>query len=579
MRGYKNILKLLESNQLPLLLFLSSFFILITFFTTRVFISDEGILVNQFYNLIHGSLSLQAIKIQAVGPHVLIDNHLYGKFSYSLVILSLPFYYMLRAVDNIYSAHLFIVQLWALSGGIVVYLLSKDRVKYPELVGAFSYFVLAAVNMSLFRPLYFPKWGELLAIEFTSILVSSLLIVFVYLLFRDVFSARTATFASLFVIFATPVSFYAVTLKLHSLSLLLTVMAFFFFYKYMGKKEDRYMYAAYAAGGLCVWTRVVDGIVLLASLLVMDIIVLRRGVKYAGTVFIIIIASLMPFFAINYLTLGSPFSVMELTPMLQEPVSVDTAPYHIGFTLETDGTAIEKFQERLGYDWTPEIKDDWLNVLLDITFLKVGNTFGMFPVSPFLIAALAFAMEGMRRKIRLNAMDIFLILYSVLLIAAHRSYFLTIIYNTPGILEYRYLLAMYIILLYFAVRVDAVRELIETRSKTIAVLYCIILTAGIAVFIKEYPLPFMSIYYYAALATAALLIVSLLSSLIVRKSSVAALTDNLIIFTAALSLALASFFLLFYYWDIDMTYVSPSQNIKIIPVVENLVRWMYLNVM
>jgi len=164
---------IIASNQALLLVFFSSLFILITFAGTRLFFSDEGVILNQFYNLMGGSLPLKFAKINVTnGVFITVGDSLYGKFSYSLLILSLPVYYILKSIDSIYGAHLFLLQVWALSGGFIVYLIAKNR-KYAATSGIVSYFVLIAVNLYSFKPIYFPKWGEILSIEFTNIIITS----------------------------------------------------------------------------------------------------------------------------------------------------------------------------------------------------------------------------------------------------------------------------------------------------------------------------------------------------------------------------------------------------------------------
>lgn len=572
---YKNIIKFLETNQTPVIIFLTSLFIFITFSTTRLFLSDEAILLNQFYNFVHGSLFFQAIKIKAtIGPHLLIDNHLYGKFSYSLIILSFPLYFILKQINVFYSAHLFIVQLWALCFGITLYLIAKSRGKgYAGTIGVLSYFALIAVNSYYFVPLGFPKWGELLSIELANIIISSFLTVLVYFLFRDIFNNRTAIFASFFVILATPVPFYAVSLKLHSLSLLLTVLAFYFLYKYISLKEDRFVYYAYSMAGLCIWTRILDGAVLLASLLIMDIIVLKRGMRHAASIFAVILISLAPLLTFNYLILGNPVSIIELTPSGGAPIKIPVAPNVIDYIQERNNTNYSSLKEKLGYIARPQVKNDPVNILLDTTILKAGNTFGIFLVSPFLILSIAFAFEWIKRRIRLTAMDTFFMLYTVLLFLAYIDYFLTIVTHTPTVLEYRYLLIMYIILLYFTLRAGRVREMVETELKTISLVYAIILITGIIYLVKGFPMPLVSIYFYAALVTSiSLLIMLLINARTEHKSAGGGITGKLVVFTAALSLALASIFLMFYYLALAATYIPPD-NYNIIPIMEQFMKW------
>ena len=48
----------------------------------------------------------------------------------------------------------------------------------------------------------------------------------------------------------------------------------------------------------------------------------------------------------------------------------------------------------LGFIWNPGIKTAFLDITSDITIRKLGNTFGLFLISPFLIIALAFVIDG-----------------------------------------------------------------------------------------------------------------------------------------------------------------------------------------
>jgi hypothetical protein len=51
--------------------------------------------------------------------------------------------------------------------------------------------------------------------------------------------------------------------------------------------------------------------------------------------------------------------------------------------------------------------------------------------------------------------------------------------------------------------------------------------------------------------------------------------DKIILFFMALSLAQASILLIFYYWVVTITYISPSQNYAIMPILDNILKWMY----
>jgi 4-amino-4-deoxy-L-arabinose transferase-like glycosyltransferase len=540
--------------------------------------SDEGVIVNQFYNFVHGSLELKIAKVNVErGIYITVENHLYGRFSYSLLILSLPVYFLLQNIDLFYGAHLFLLQLWALIGGICVYLALKTwKIKNAAITGLVSYLILMMINLRYFNSIYFPKWGEIISIELTNILITSFIVLMVFFLFRKMFGNKTAIFASLFVIFATPISFYALTLKHHSLAVLLTFLAFYFFYKYQEKKDNKFIYAAYILAGLCVWTRTLDGAALMISLLIIDILFLRRNIKHIALISIIILVSLIPFFTFNQLILGNPFSIMELHPLSDTPMKMGIEKNMIVFSESPFKARQIELLDKLGFRWNPEIRTGLLYVLWDISIMKLGNTFGILLISPFLITAFAFVIDRIKWKTGLNATDKLLGLYAIIFVLLHKNYILSIITDTPIVLEYRYLLIMYIILLYFALRINKVRGLIESNFNKIALLYAAAVIIILLYFIRGFPSPFMNIYYSLALITSCILLISLSMSLLIKnKKPLTDLLDKMTLFLIALSLAQASILLIFYYWVVTITYISPSQNYTIVPILENILKWMY----
>ena len=575
---HKKIVKLIESNRIPIILFFISLFIFLSFAGTRMLFSDEGVIVSQFYNFIHGSLDLQTAKVNVEsGIYITVENHLYGKFSYSLLILSLPVYFVLRNIDYLYGAHLFLLQIWALSGGISVYLLAKTwKIKNAASGGFVSYIILILINLRSFNPVYFPKWGEIISIEFTNILISSFLVLMVYFLFRNLFNNKIAIFASLFVIFATPISFYSITLKHHSLALLLTVLAFYFFYKYQERKENKFIYSAYLLAGLCIWTRIAEGAALLLSLLIMDILFFRRSIKHIALILLIILISLIPFFTFNQLILGSPFSIIEAHPLSDTPMKMQVEKNMIRLNESAFKDRQIELLNNLGFIWNPEIRTGFLDIMSDITIRKLGNTFGLLLISPFLITAFAFVIDRIKKKIRLNVIDKLLGLYAIIFVLVHKNYILLIITDTPIVLEYRYLLIMYIVLLYFALRIDKIRDLIENNFKKTVQLYAAAVIILILYFISIFPPPFMNIYYSLALITSIILLISVSMSLLIENNKpLTDLLDKITLFLIALSLAQASIILIFYYWVVTITYISPSQNNTILPILESILKWMY----
>ncbi len=586
----RSITLFLETNKFPLLVFFSSLFIFLSFAGTRLFFSDEGVILDQFYNFVHGSLALKAAKINtATGGFILVGDKLYGIFSYSLIVLSVPVYYLLSIIDKLYGAHLFLLQIWAFSGGMLVYLAGKiKRSRYSGFYGLLTILILTAVNLYLFKPIYFPRWGELLSIEFTNILVSSLIVLVVYLLFRDLFGNKIGLFASFFVILATPISFYAITLKHHSLTVLLTLTAFYYFNKFIEKKQNKFIYFAYILAGLCVWVRVLDGAVLLISLLFADILLFKSKFKHLLLISIIILVSLMPFFTFNYLVLGNPFSITETTPLTDKQVTLYTANDHISLDENPEKDKQTKLLDQLGFTWNLNIRANWLEALGYSLFLKLNNTFGIFLFSPFLIIALAFIIEKAKRKVKSNGIDVFFGIYLIFLpgsycllkVIYNIDALISIIIHTPAALEFRYLLVLYVVLLYFVLRMDRIRKLIEDHIKKIVlmsgIILIIILIFNLILFARSYPVPLMDIFYYVSIAASMLLLIfTLLNIMKADKKSPDPMHEKLLILLIAAAIAEAATLLIFYYWVVSMTYISPSQNHTIVPVLEYILKWMY----
>src|SRR3989337_3583051 len=91
------------------------------------------------------------------------------------------------------------------------------------------------------------------------------------------------------------------------------------------KKDNKFIYFAYLSAGLVIWTRILDGAVLMASLLIADVLLFKRGIKHIAIIFAVIIISLAPFLSFNYLILGDPFSIIETIPLADRPVTLSAA--------------------------------------------------------------------------------------------------------------------------------------------------------------------------------------------------------------------------------------------------------------
>jgi hypothetical protein len=585
----KKIYRFIDKNKFPLLIFFSSLFVFISFAGTRLFFSDEGVIIDQFFNLIHGSLALKFAKINTLkGVFILVGNNLYGIFSYSLLLLSVPVYYLLSIIDFLFGVHLFLLLIWAFCGGIIVYLVAKIRKsKFAGSFGSLVIFMLMAINLYLFKPIYFPKWGELLSIEFTNILISSFLVLIVYLFFKELFGNRIGLFASFFAIMATPISFYAITLKHHSLSLFLTVLAFYSFFKYIEKKQNKFIHIAYILAGLCVWVRILDGAVLLFAIFIADILLFKRNLRYIINILIIIHISLIPFFTFNYLVLADPFSIIEITPLTDKSVNLYIANDFISLDENPDKDNQKELLNQLGFTSNTNINANWLEIMVYALFSKLNNTFGVFLISPFLIIAFSFIIDRIKWNVKLNELDTFFVIYVIFLLGTYSllqfgfdiNSLITIITHTPIVLEYRYLMVLYVVPLYFVFRINKVRTLIEDKFKKIFSLSGIFLIFNLIIFAEYYPINFLKVYYIAATGTSIILLFLVSMSLLNGdKIFCADIHNDLLTIFIAFALAEASTILIFYFWVVNMTYLSPQQNFMIVPVLENIIKLIFQNV-
>ncbi len=146
--------------------------------------------------------------------------------------------------------------------------------------------------------------------------------------------------------------------------------------------------------------------------------------------------------------------------------------------------------------------------------------------------------------------------------------------DTPMVLEYRYLLIIYVILLYFALRIGEIREIIENNFDRIIFIYVIILIISIVYFVINFPIPFMTAYYYSAITASAFLSVTLLSILLLNTKKSHFFPVKLMTILIPICVSLSSLLLFFYYWIVNMTYISPSQNYAIVPFTNIILKWL-----
>jgi len=137
--------------------------------------SDEGIIVSQFYNFIHGSLDLQTAKVNVEsGIYITVENSSVWKIQ--LFIAD----FVITCIFCIKKYRLSVRRSFIPFADMGIErrdqcLSSRKNLENKEccIRGFISYIILILINLRSFDPIYFPKWGEIISIEFTNILISS----------------------------------------------------------------------------------------------------------------------------------------------------------------------------------------------------------------------------------------------------------------------------------------------------------------------------------------------------------------------------------------------------------------------
>ena len=283
------------SNDTSVIFFFASLAVCIALWNVNIFINDEVTLASQLINLGHGVLSLEATPTRlyeglgfgASGPLLAFtyQGHVYAFYTHALAVFAAPFYALLYIISATVGIRLFFACLWSFSIFMVSWLLGKRWGK-PRLgrdLGAFGALVLLIINGYLatkLPPLVFDQWGALMAIQLFNILATSAIVLLSLRIFTRYFAdSRVAAFGAVFILIATPITFWAVSAKDHTASVLLIVASIWSLYTYLLDGKTRYRYLSYVFVGLSFWVRVFDAIPLLIAIVVTDLLTSEGRIK------------------------------------------------------------------------------------------------------------------------------------------------------------------------------------------------------------------------------------------------------------------------------------------------------------
>jgi len=460
------------SNDTSALFFFASLAVCLAIWNVNIFINDEVTLAAQLINLGHGVLSIDAtptrlyegLSFGASGPMLAFtyQGHVYAFYTHALAVFAAPFYALLYIISATVGIRLFVACLWSFSIFMVSWLLGRRWGK-PRLgrdLGVFGALVLLIVNGYLatkLPPLVFDQWGALMAIQLFNILATSAIVLLSLRIFTRYFADdRVAVFGAAFILVATPVTFWAVSAKDHTASVLLIVASIWSLYTYLLDGKTRYRYLSYVLVGLSFWVRLFDAIPLLIAIVLTDLLTSEGRIKATITAAVTVTLAMVPYFINNYLLFGNPFlSPVYLSAHQEIAQQTSSAAGNTGSALFA---TVERLPTLFFSEWNVQNSANWPQHLYHVLFyVNMPVTLSVFQICPLLIiplfAALPYVVQRLARfkrgavhlKIDKNhaiAVTFFICIVAHLIIYAP--------FQEQGFgLDMRYFLPLYIPLLFF----------------------------------------------------------------------------------------------------------------------------------
>jgi len=402
------------SNDTSVIFFFTSLAVCIALWNVNIFINDEVTLASQLINLGNGVLSLEATPTRlfeglgfgASGPLLAFtyQGHVYAFYTHALAVFAAPFYALLYIISATVGIRLFFACLWSFSICMVSWLLGKrwGKPRLGRVLGAFGALVLLIINGYLatkLPPLVFDQWGALMAIQLFNILATSAIVLLSLGIFTRYFAdGRVAAFGAAFILVATPITFWAVSAKDHTASVLLIVASIWSLYTYLLDGKTRYRYLSYVLVGLSFWVRVFDAIPLLIAIVVTDLLTSEGRIKAVITAAVTVTLAMFPYFINNYLLFGNPFLSPVYLSAHQEIAQQTSSA--AGNTSSALLATIERLPTLFFSEWNVQNSANWPQHFYHVLFyVNMPVTLSVFQICPLLIVPLFAALPYIVRQL------------------------------------------------------------------------------------------------------------------------------------------------------------------------------------
>ena len=239
-------------NETAALFFYASLAVCIAVWNVNVFINDEVTLAAELYNLGRGTLWIQTLPTKlyeglSFGASAPIlgfpfQGHTYGFYTDAIPVFASPFYAFIYLISVTVGIRLFFAALWSFSVFMVSSLLGRrwDRPRLGRGLGAFVALTLFIINVYI--------GTRLMAIQLFNILATAAIVLLSLRIFTRYFADdRVAAFGAAFILIATPLTFWAVSAKDHTASILLITASVWSLYTYLLDGKQRYRYRRHSA--------------------------------------------------------------------------------------------------------------------------------------------------------------------------------------------------------------------------------------------------------------------------------------------------------------------------------------------
>lgn len=305
------LLRVVYGDLRGLAVFLAGLCFFTLYWRVGVFITDTNAILNTLVNVADGHLHIAEAPYGsgrfAPGTY-LSDGQPYGR-NYGIVFAALPVYWGIQAVASVLDLGVLIVGVWPLTIVALTVVLGKlyNRPAIP-IAGSGIGFVAFLGNVAFADPIG-PGGYPVLALQIVTMLATALTGVFMYRLLARMYTHRIGVLAAAVAFLGTPLSFWASFPKRHAFTALLVFVTAYAFYRSRVETEDELLFRslAYVPVGLMAWIHSAEALALFLPLIVVDVATAERNDRRSlGTVALVFLVSMVPFFLTNFAISGNP---------------------------------------------------------------------------------------------------------------------------------------------------------------------------------------------------------------------------------------------------------------------------------